>query len=102
MYLTMCSIADSQNADIVFTGLRRINEKGESYIMSQSNQKKIHQNSSEIQSLALDMIASKPDIKIERRIAMSAKVVLYRTDLIQKYNIRFVSERQFMSEDLIF
>ena len=98
----MCSIADSQNADIVFTGLRRINEK-RGIIYNVLNQtRKIHQNSSEIQSLALDMIASKPDIKIERRIAMSAKVVLYRTDLIQKYNIRFVSERQFMSEDLIF
>lgn len=61
MYYTMYSIADSQNADIIFTGLRRVNEKGESYIMSQANQKNIYYNSTEIQSLALDMIASKPN-----------------------------------------
>lgn len=102
MYITMSRIADTENADIIFTGLRRVNEKGHSHIMSQSNEKKVYQDSAEIQSLALDMIASKPEIKIERRIAMSAKVVLYRTELIKKYNIRFVSERQFLSEDLIF
>ena len=102
MYYTMCSIADSQNADIIFTGLRRVNEKGESYIMSQANQKNIYYNSTEIQSLALDMIASKPEIKRERRVAMSAKVVLYKVDIIKTHNIRFLSERQFISEDLIF
>ena len=49
----------------------------------------------------MDIIASEPSSPLERRYPMSAKVVLYRKEVINNYNLRFVSERIFISEDLI-
>lgn len=49
----------------------------------------------------MDMISSEPSDTIERRVPMSAKVVLYRKDLIDANKLRFVSERVIISEDLV-
>lgn len=46
------------------------------------------------------MIGSLPDKKDS--ISVSSCNVLYSKDIIDKYNIRFVSEREIISEDLIF
>lgn len=37
-----------------------------------------------------------------KRLPMSACMILYKKEIIDKYNIRFLSERQYASEDLIF
>lgn len=54
-----------------------------------------------IQNFAMDMISSSAEDPIESHIAMSAKIVLYRRSIIESNNLRFVSERQFITEDLI-
>ena len=55
----------------------------------------------DIHQYIMDIIASEPSSPLERRYPMSAKVVLYRKEVINNYNLRFVSERIFISEDLI-
>lgn len=102
MYMTMYSIAEKYNAEMVFSGIQRVDANGKVSLLNQAETMKIYASHPEIQSLMLNMIASEPSSQIERKVAMSAKVILYKKNHIQKNNVRFESERQFISEDLLF
>ena len=64
-------------------------------------QKAVLSQRKQIEAYLLDMVASKPSATNDRDIQMSAKVVLYKREMIEKYHLRFESERVFISEDLI-
>lgn len=49
----------------------------------------------------LDMIGAEPDYQSDVKFQVSAAKVLYKLDTIKKNNLKFVSERQIISEDLI-
>lgn len=101
MYETMYNTAAQYDADAVFSGIKTINQNGKVCPMNSYHCFQIIKNKNDISNFAMDMIASKPSDSIERHIAMSAKIVLYRKEIIDKNNLRFVSERQLISEDLI-
>lgn len=101
MYETMYNAAIKYNADAVFTGLKTIDQNGKIRSMTSYTSLQVIKDKHNIYQFMMDMIASKPAINQERRVPMSAKVVLYRKDIIDRYNLRFVSERKFISEDLI-
>lgn len=102
MYYTMFEAAEKYHCDMVFTGLKRVDNDGEllGYLEHRDTFQLFEKE--KIQELAKDMIASSPETAIERTIQMSAKVVLYRKEVLQKNNLRFVSEREVLSEDLHF
>ena len=102
MYNTLYHTATEENAQMVFSGINRVTENGDSSIMSIPDEYLVTSNTHDINKIALDMIASAPDIRKERRIAMSAKTVLYKRTFLNDNNILFESERTFISEDLIF
>lgn len=102
MYKTLIDTAERYSAQMVFSGLKRVDDKGTTTILSQPSSLNIAKNKDKITNIMMDMIANPPHIRRERNIAMSAKVVLYSRELISHNNIRFESERQFMSEDLLF
>lgn len=56
----------------------------------------------ETQLLAMEMIASLPSEKNDRNVEMSSCTAFYKRSIIEKFNIRFHSERELISEDLIF
>lgn len=102
MYQTLYHMAQQENATMVFSGIRRVDECGNSDVMSVSADIRVLSDKKQIENFALDMIASAPEIRQERKVAMSAKTVLYKRDLLLKHNIRFESERHMISEDLLF
>lgn len=101
MYETMYNTAVQYNADAVFSGIKTVNQNGTVCPMNSYPCLQIIKERNDISNFAMDMIASKPSDSIERHIAMSAKIVLYRKEIIDKNNLRFVSERELISEDLI-
>ena len=62
----------------------------------------IHREKDEIENFMLNMIAARPSEKKDREIQMSACCAIYRKDIIINHNISFPSERELISEDLIF
>lgn len=56
----------------------------------------------EVKEFLLDMIASAPYVKIERKHDMSSCMSVYRKSIIKDNNIRFLSERENSSEDTTF
>lgn len=102
MYQAMYSAAEEYGAQVVYTGLKRVYEDGLTTLLPHPSEFRICDNEEKVFQLMLDMISSSPSDIVERHIQVSAKVVLYSHDLLKKNNIRFESERQFLSEDLLF
>lgn len=102
MYADMYDAAMQENADVVYTGLERHNGVNAIGRLPHPGTTETFENKSEIETLMMDMVSSAPEIAVERRIQVSAKVVLYRKEIIDKYDIRFESERKLISEDLLF
>lgn len=103
MYQTMYDAAEKYQAQMVFTGLRRVDMNG--HILDYLPHKKrfqLHKGKKEINELACDLIASDVSIATERTLQMSAKVVLYKKNTIDENHLRFISEREVMSEDMHF
>ena len=101
MYESMYNAATENHADAVFTGIKTVDQNGNVSPMNDYPVRKVIIQRDEIYQFAMNMIASQPSDAMERRIPMSAKVALYRKALIDEHHLRFVSEREFISEDLI-
>lgn len=103
MYATMLDAAEKNNADIVFTGLKRVGNDGKPLgNLSHVKEFRIYSGREEVNALARDIIASRPEVREDRSIQMSAKIVLYRKSLLDEFGITFISERVIQSEDLHF
>lgn len=102
MYEVLLRHAEQYNAQMVFSGLKRVNDRGDVVPMSDLKEIRVHETAGKIHDFMLDMIASSPSEKKERKVQMSAKVVLYERAFIERHHIRFESERKFISEDLLF
>lgn len=102
-YQSLYQAAVNNNADVVMTSFRYVSMEG-SPLPKQSITygEKEYSKKEDIEYLMKGMIASAPSGKREREFQASAKVVLYRSEIIRKNNVRFVSEREIPSEDLIF
>lgn len=101
MYETMYGHAVKDRADVVYTGLKSIDDIGVIRQMAHFNSFRLFNTPDSIHSLMLDMIASEPKCCWERRIQMSAKTALYRRSVIVQNCLRFESERKLICEDLI-
>lgn len=55
-----------------------------------------------VKELMLDIIASEPGAKVDHKIQCSSCTAIYKMSIINENNIRFHSERELISEDLIF
>lgn len=56
----------------------------------------------EVDSLLFDFIGPEPSFNHDAKYMISVWHAIYKRELFEKHNIKFVSERQVMSEDLIF
>lgn len=100
-YEILYQTAKKHHADMVFSGIQRINGEGEITPMNEPKEFQVMTTHNEILAYGMDMIANSPSKRKERDIAMSAKIVLYRLENITKNHLRFESERRMISEDLI-
>ncbi|HLT88881.1 MAG TPA: glycosyltransferase [Sphingobacterium sp.] len=102
MYKTLYEVAKDNNSDLVFCGFNRELKKGKFFPVSECKELVQHEGNEEIGKLLLDFIASKPNVSVERKYAMSVWHGIYKLEIIKENNIRFVSEREYASEDLPF
>lgn len=101
MYEKMYNVAKEYKAQIVYSGIRRVDGNGNITPMNQADELKVYNGKSSVLGLGMDLVAAEPHSFEERRIAMSAKIVLYDASNIRKFSLRFQSERKMISEDLL-
>lgn len=102
MYQVLYDTATRENAQIVYSGLKRVDGEGNILGYLPHRDRIETYRNEDVLDLLLDMIASKPECKFDRTIQVSAKVALYNRLFLKERNIKFVSERIYPSEDLIF
>lgn len=93
--------AKKYNADIVYGGIyydnnNKITQK--KYV----EKDKVWTGEGEVKSLLLDFIATEPQEKNDTIMEVSVWKALFKKEIFDINNIRFVSEREFISEDVIF
>ena len=101
-YQKLYDLANDAKADVIYFYFQRFNEKGNTWMESGIRKEIWYQTEKDIRGLMLDMIANCPKSKFDRNIEVSSCCALYRNDLIKKYDLVFKSERELISEDLLF
>lgn len=101
MYNKLVLEAEKSNADVVFCGYKT-ETRMDVWIDSNEVEQLTVWEGSHVVEFMLDMIASAPGVKHERKYAMSVWHGVYSRNVIKENNIQFPSERQLGSEDLPF
>lgn len=101
-YESLYTIAKEKEIDAAFFAYENFNEKGEVLGHNSSDVFSFYEGKDSIQNIILNMIGNKPKEKRDRDIQVSSCCAIYNRTVIKKNNIRFYSERELISEDLIF
>lgn len=101
MYKKLYEVAGEKNADAVFCGFKKEFSPNR-FIDSKECDHYIEYVNEQIDGLALDFVAAPPHCKSEYVHDMSVWHSVYKRSIIEENNIRFVSEREYASEDIPF
>lgn len=97
LYATSCKY----DADVVYGNIFH-NANGKITLNKSIDRERSWRGEEEIRDLLLDFIATKPEYSRDTMMEVSVWKALFRRSIFDQYGIRFVSERQFISEDIIF
>jgi glycosyltransferase involved in cell wall biosynthesis len=103
LYLeTLYNTAKEFKLDTVFCGFFRVDNDLNHIQKSEVLTLNLLLDKIEVENFLLDMIGSLPEMKNDRNFEMSVWHAIYSRELISNQNIFFPSEREFISEDIIF
>ncbi len=100
-YEHLYSLVKKNNLDAIYYRFKRFTNE-EDVVACQANNDIVEYNDEEIKDLMLDIIASEPAAKVDHKIACSSCTAMYRLSIIKENDVRFHSERELISEDLIY
>lgn len=100
-YEHLYNIAKVELLDAIYYKFERFINENEVTQADPCNEIKEYENDN-VKELMLDIIASEPSAKVDHKIHCSSCTAMYRFEIIKKNNVRFHSERELISEDLIF
>lgn len=98
MMETLYGVCKSDNLDVVFSEFNADEYPGFRVV---PHKERLYQND-EIENLKLDFIGAEPEYTSSIKYEPSACKGLYSLSLIKNNGIRFLSEREFISEDVLF
>lgn len=96
------SVVQCTGADTVYCGLKRVLPNGSVIDMPAYYNNESFEGKEILTKVLLEMIGSKPQEKEDALLFMSVWHALYSLKIIKDNNIRFPSEREIMSEDIIY
>lgn len=103
--LNMCeklyNTAKNCNADVVYGGIYYDDSNGNIKAKKYTDDVRIIRDR-DVKQLLLDLIATKPKEKDDTIMEVSVWKAIFKREIFVNQNIRFVSERVFISEDVIF
>jgi hypothetical protein len=102
MYDVLYKVASSKNLDVLYSNFFEQKESGEINQRIEVDTNGFYETSDDIFTFMLDMIGTEPSFYIDRRYEMSVCVALYKNKVIYENNITFPSEKEMISEDIIF
>ena len=101
-YKSLYSVAKRNNLDVLRFNCNRFSKKNEFSNISYTNSLIIYDNREDIEFLIFGIFDKCNNKGKNYFLGGSSCMAIYKRDIIQKNNISFVSEREYISEDLIF
>lgn len=92
--------AKKENADVVYFGCYR-QRRDLTFYKETIPQKRVWNNDNKEEYL-FDIVSSAPNEKVERKYSMSVWHSVYKSEIVKKNNLCFLSERDIVSEDIPF
>lgn len=102
MCKTLYEEAEREKADIVVAGYKKVYPNGKEEICNNERIPKVLKGKQVISVLLANMLGAPPNYYSDDYIGMSVWKNLYSREIVKKYKIRFPSEREYISEDIIF
>lgn len=107
MFEELYRAAENNNAQLVLSGIcfvggnifRKDNEYVETAYFKENM---LFETENDMENLMLGIAGALPDEPDDSRYGMSVCKNLYKREVIENYNIRFLSEREILSEDALF
>ena len=100
-YEHLYNIVKAENLDAIYYKFKRFSNENEVAVEKPIDDLTKYEGEN-IKDLMLDIIASEPSAEVDHKIHCSSCTAMYRFEIIKKNNVRFHSERELISEDLIF
>lgn len=101
MFEKLYETLKENNADTCFGRYYDVDSNGNAREAKEYYKRDLYQGN-QVKELILGMIGSLPEDPGDVEIGMSVWKGLYSMELINKYNLKFPSEREFISEDIVF
>jgi glycosyltransferase involved in cell wall biosynthesis len=102
MYEILYDKAKKNNSDTIFCGFNSVDTNNNINPVSEVASLTIFNSQKDVQDFLLDMIGTEPNYAIDRKYQMSVWHAIYSRKILEKNEIRFCSEKKFISEDIIF
>lgn len=102
MYEKLYQEAEKSDSDIVYSGFNYIASNGQKTVFTENEKTVYWEGPQQVREFALDMMASGPYEKATRKYEMSVWRAIYKRDILVRNNIVFHSERDVLSEDIVF
>ena len=104
MYEKLYNTAKKYNLDVAFCGLKRVRHDNLAIVshFKQVDKFKVFETKEQIKQIILGITGAEVNYSRDREYAISACCAIYSGAIIRENTIRFYSEREFVSEDLIF
>lgn len=92
--------AEAAGADAVIHGFKKCSDQGKIY--AKPTLVKLGDYTNVLEEILYPMIAADGRVKLDKTLPVAAWCKMYRTDVIKKNDLQFVSERECISEDIMF
>lgn len=101
MYETLWHEAKCSDADVILCGFKTEQRNG-IWVNSNEVSEKTEWNGDDVKEFLLDMLSCAPHVAEERKYQMSVWHGIYRRSVIESERLQFHSEREVVSEDILF
>lgn len=102
MCKTLYEEAEKEHADIVVSGYKKVYHNGKEEICNNKGIPRVLEGEQINSILLANMLGAPPEYDSDDYIGMSVWKNLYSREILEKHSIRFPSEREYISEDIIF
>lgn len=102
MFKTLYDYASTNQLDACFCGYHLYKDKNHDRIKQEKANYEICDGRDAVRAVLLDMVGAEPSYPSDVKVLSSMWKGIYKREVIENNNLRFVSEREYIAEDIMF
>lgn len=102
MFEYLYSYAKEHNLDSCYCGYNNYMDDDHIRVRQEKTEAEVYEGRDAVDAVLMDMVGAEPSYHSDVKILSCMWKGIYSMDLIRKYNLQFVSEREYIAEDIMF